>query len=787
MVAAQRPSFNVPSLRYFSYGEWCGRAGDICAEIQKAFKAQVAVRSSSKREDGRTQSLAGAFESLLRIDSQNPDELTKAIDFVFSSYGADLTDDDQVLVQEMVTNIAVNGVIFTRSIDDGAPYYVINYDDESGVPDAITGGIGSHKTVRVYRRFADDAFDSNRLRQMIGLARELEAMFGDAPLDIEFILDKSNHSHLLQVRRITTDGIWRADSEIPVYRRFPQVEQFVDALSQRRVGLYGDRTILGNMTDWNPAEIIGVHPSPLSSSLYRYLVTSSAWSIAREQLGYRAVPKTELMVLLAGSPYIDVRASFNSFLPNGLPANICEKLVNGWLDYLQNYPECHDKVEFQVAITIMDFEFDEHFENRYPELLTKEEKNKFRDALVTLTDRMLDRTSAFSLPEARKKIEILSDEQAHADFCPPVHGPVSLVSWIQSTLDQCIRLGTIPFAIIARHAFVAESLLKSAINKGAISAERVAEFKQTVHTVMRDLASDAGALANNEMSEDEFFNTYGHLRPGTYDILSSTYRARPDLLLRGTGATNVQTNNSFDLTGREERAIDDLLSSAGLRSMSAKDLFDYAAEAIEGREYAKFVFTKSLSAALEGIAAWGSHYNINREELALLEIENILHTSYSSFRDSPDAVIMNIIDHNRLERESNRRLHLGYLIRSEKDLHVVPALRSAPNFVTRKHVEAPVVHLTAFADGTEDLGGKIVCIENADPGFDWIFTRSIAGLITKFGGANSHMAIRCSELALPAAIGCGEVIFLEIVSGESAVLNCYDKVVASTGKYYAPT
>ena len=53
---------------------------------------------------------------------------------------------------------------------------------------------------------------------------------------------------------------------------------------------------------------------------------------------------------------------------------------------------------------------------------------------------------------------------------------------------------------------------------------------------------------------------------------------------------------------------------------------------------------------------------------------------------------------------------------------------------------------------------KIVLIENADPGFDFLFSYKIKGLITKYGGANSHMAIRCMELGLPAIIGSGDKI-----------------------------
>ena len=56
----------------------------------------------------------------------------------------------------------------------------------------------------------------------------------------------------------------------------------------------------------------------------------------------------------------------------------------------------------------------------------------------------------------------------------------------------------------------------------------------------------------------------------------------------------------------------------------------------------------------------------------------------------------------------------------------------------------------------------IVVIENADPGFDWIFSHKIKGLITKFGGINSHMSIRCEELNVPAIIGLEKIIILRL-------------------------
>ena len=67
---------------------------------------------------------------------------------------------------------------------------------------------------------------------------------------------------------------------------------------------------------------------------------------------------------------------------------------------------------------------------------------------------------------------------------------------------------------------------------------------------------------------------------------------------------------------------------------------------------------------------------------------------------------------------------------------------------------------------------KIICIEQADPGFDFLFSYGIDGLITKYGGANSHMAIRCNELSIPAAIGVGEENFRKIINHSVISLDC---------------
>ena len=73
------------------------------------------------------------------------------------------------------------------------------------------------------------------------------------------------------------------------------------------------------------------------------------------------------------------------------------------------------------------------------------------------------------------------------------------------------------------------------------------------------------------------------------------------------------------------------------------------------------------------------------------------------------------------------------------------------------------------------LFNKIILIENADPGFDWIFSKRIAGLVTKYGGVNSHMSIRCEELNIPAIIGLGNDNFEKIKNNSLITVNCKNK------------
>ena len=117
------------------------------------------------------------------------------------------------------------------------------------------------------------------------------------------------------------------------------------------------------------------------------------------------------------------------------------------------------------------------------------------------------------------------------------------------------------------------------------------------------------------------------------------------------------------------------------------------------------------------------------------------------------------------------------LIFSENDFQVINYNLSKPNFITTQKITANLQDISNIDNKNEDFSDKIIFIENADPGYDWIFTKNPSGLITKYGGVASHMAIRCAELRLPAAIGIGEIIFQKIEDAKTILLDCKNQQI----------
>jgi phosphoenolpyruvate synthase/pyruvate phosphate dikinase len=763
--------FNIPEFLSFTTEEWYSNKNNILNNIRNEFfDKKLIIRSSAEDEDSSTSAKAGEYHSELNVQSNNLEEISNAVQMVIQSYEQNGPRDgnDEVLVQVMIEGTSMSGVIFTHDLNTGAPYYVINYDDESGLTNTVTSGDSEYSNRTLYiHRGAIDAVRSKRFTKLITAVKELEYILKNKFLDIEFALDSNFRPYLFQVREITTQPNWNRAISKRIDAALKGIQNFISEKMRPAYQVYGKTTVFGQMPDWNPAEMIGRAPRALAFSLYKTLITDHAWRIARETMGYAVPAGQPLMVSLAGQPFIDTRLSFHSFIPAELSNEIGNKLVDTWLKRLQENPERHDKVEFDVAITTYSFDIDEKIDAQIGATLNHSERIKFKDALLKHTQNILHNVGDGSINNALNKLDELEKRQAHFinnERC-------SDITSLFGIIEDCIRLGTVPFSILARHGFIAKTILLSLKNRGILMAEDINSIQSGFKTVASDLVKDMRRLQLGKLSRSDFMNKYGHLRPGTYDILSRRYDQMPDIGKSDSYVQPDQERTDFALSIRQKMEIDELLQSDGFIEFDANALLEYIKSATVGREYGKFVFTRSISEILETIASFGEKNGLSRDEISHVPIDKLLDVVTRSDEGSIEERLRMISEKEAEQHSISVAIRLPQVLFDEAGVHVVPFQVSYPNFITHKKVTAPCISLV-IGQTAPNITGKIVLIENADPGFDWIFSQKIGGLITKFGGANSHMAIRCAEFGIPAAIGCGEQRYEMFLGVNQILLDC---------------
>ena len=122
-----------------------------------------------------------------------------------------------------------------------------------------------------------------------------------------------------------------------------------------------------------------------------------------------------------------------------------------------------------------------------------------------------------------------------------------------------------------------------------------------------------------------------------------------------------------------------------------------------------------------------------------------------------------------------KMIKLPDVITSHKDIYFFEESFNKINFITLETVTGECVELKNKK--TTSLKNKIVLIKNADPGYDYIFNNKIKGLITQYGGSNSHMAIRCLELNIPASIGVGKLQYENLKKSKKILMDCNKKML----------
>jgi glutamine kinase len=143
--------------------------------------------------------------------------------------------------------------------------------------------------------------------------------------------------------------------------------------------------------------------------------------------------------------------------------------------------------------------------------------------------------------------------------------------------------------------------------------------------------------------------------------------------------------------------------------------------------------------------------------LAFIEIETIKNLyARLDYRDLKQIIELQSTQNKEIYRYT-KVTKLPSLITNADDIYSFHLPEEDANFITLKTTISETI--TENELGKKSPKGKIVFIKSADPGYDFLFSKNISGLVTQFGGANSHMAVRCAELGIPAIIGVGEKNF----------------------------
>lgn len=755
-------------LEYFTRQSYLAEQEVILEGLLRRFHGcrQLIVRSSATDEDGFARANAGRYHSELDVQL-NEACLRNAIDRVFESYsGVDPL--DEVLVQPQLSGVRASGVIFTRTLETGAPYRVINYAEGPDTT-AITAGL-NRAGVKLFVSRVAPATVIDRLpdcwRRLVLAADEIERCVCHDALDIEFAIDENGALITLQVRPLmVSDTHLDRGRDYDVGMCLEGIADSIRQLTSPARGQVGSKGAWSVMADWNPAEIVGLIPAPLAFDLYRAIITDRIWAQQRYEIGYRDLRGWPLIRTFGGQAFVDVRASLNSFIPAAVPDAVAERMVDYAHVLLRDNPSLHDKLEFELVPTCLDFSFDE-WENRYllAGVCNAEDIALLREALRGVTRSVVARVSTDLATAQQLESRCAELEKQHGAFA----------DWLRITLDVCAQQGALSFAHLARAGFVVAAILRSAVSRGFLEDSRRAVLMESIAGVGRMLTDSAAEVRAGRQTREAFISRFGHLRPGTYDISTPAYRDRPELYLDPViEATHTPQPPIFDWTSSERSAMTSALKQLDV-GLDADSFLTFARQAVAGREYAKFVFTRLLSAAIDGLAREGTRLGIAPERLDYMPLSTWVEQGTLIWGGAEARNTLHELTERRYRQHRLAQLvHLPPVLNDIGLLYAFEIPHSDPTFITVRQAQAKlrVVHAGEVL-ARESVQGCVVAIMNADPGFDYLFALGIRGLITAYGGPNSHMAIRASEFAIPAVIGIGGESFSRLKDGYMIDLDC---------------
>ena len=690
------------------------------------FSKQIIIRSNSSKEDTDETSSAGKFLSIGPIDKNDISLIKKSWNEVLQSYEKD--DNNTVIFQDYVDGAKSVSVLTSYKVGTDSPYRTFStyYGSQT---DAVTSGrYNKIKNFFIHRSLDNLPEKFKEHYKFFKIQNQLESLFGNKQLDIEIVTDQKEEPLLLQVRPLMGKVIKKEPIMVErsvIDENVKRYKELIPTTDDR----FGTNQIYSNMSDMNPAEMIGKKPDNIAFSLYRFMFTDTTWNKQRGEFGYRIYSGGKLMELFNNVAYINVNHSLNSFLTRNIKNETCEKIINYQLNKLETYPHLHDSIEFDISRSSYTFETDEKFGEEYKNIIDRKEIIQWHHDLIEI--------DSFNSSTLHKNNEIILDAFSKLD---------DSFQYLDKENIKFVRDNmALPFTHHSRLGFVYFAQLNNFLKNGVINEEEKQNLLLSVNSISTKMKQDAYRVKTGDISLNDFLSIYGHVRAGNYNLSSSNLKSNISF-----AESLINTSNepipSEPLKIDIFKKIDDYfnLNKISYTSENWVEMFQLA---VSTRENSKFYYTKGIDGILN---------EVEEKDISDRELFQLLDFEYN--------------DMNTFNQKIEDTL-MPDVITSSDDFYAYEEMNKDGNYIGQGTVTGEILFLDSIENNRNNLDNKIIVIPAADPGWDWIFNYKIKSLITEFGGPNSHMAIRCAEHNIPAILGIGEKNFSAILNSKNLVVD----------------
>ena len=160
---------------------------------------------------------------------------------------------DKIFIQKYIFNTEFAGVLFTETVENMSPYYVINCDYSKKTNLITSGSYNPTMEVHNVYKYSKKKYPK-KFVNLLKIVNKIEKIFPNNLLDIEFA-KKGNKIYIFQCRSLKSKSknLDKHDLNLEIQN----ISKKIKKIFLYNPTLKGNSSLLSNMADWNPAEMIG--------------------------------------------------------------------------------------------------------------------------------------------------------------------------------------------------------------------------------------------------------------------------------------------------------------------------------------------------------------------------------------------------------------------------------------------------------------------------------------------------------------------------------------------------